>query len=80
MLGVCFLILAVLVAFVAAGQVTAARAEESGGRLDHLLARPVSRSRWLAGRLLVALAVLAGQRRSGWESSPGSARPASTPG
>jgi ABC-2 type transport system permease protein len=57
-LGVCFLIVAVLVAFMAAGQVTAARAEESGGQLDHLLARPVSRSRWLSGRLLVAVAAL----------------------
>ena len=58
MLGVCFLELAVLVAFVAAGQVTAARGEESGGRLDHLLARPVSRASWLSGRLLVAVIVL----------------------
>ncbi|MGO9052380.1 MAG: ABC transporter permease subunit [Streptosporangiaceae bacterium] len=57
-LGVCFLILAVLVAFAAAGQLTAARAEESAGRLDHLLVRPVSRFRWLGGRLLVAVVVL----------------------
>jgi ABC-2 type transport system permease protein len=57
-LGVCFLILAVLVAFAAAGQLTAARSEEAEGRLDHLLVRPVSRSRWLGGRLLVAVAVL----------------------
>ena len=57
-LGVCFLILAVLVAFAAAGQLTAARSEESTGRLDHLLARPVSRSRWLGGRLGVAVVVL----------------------
>jgi ABC-2 type transport system permease protein len=57
-LGVCFLVLAVLVAFAGAGQLTAARAEESSGRLDHLLAGPVSRSRWLAGRLLTALIVL----------------------
>jgi len=53
-LGVSFLIVAVLVAFVAAGQITAARSEESGGRIDHLLVRPVSRARWLGGRLLVA--------------------------
>jgi len=59
-LGVCFLILAVLVAFVAAGQITTARSEESDGRLDHILVRPVSRAHWLAGRLLVsAVAVLA---------------------
>ena len=57
-LGVCFLTLAVLIAFAAAGQITAARAEEAGGRLDHLLVRPVSRSRWLGGRLLIAVAVL----------------------
>ena len=57
-LGVCFLILAVLVAFVAAGQVTTARSEESGGSLDHILTRPVSRSSWLGGRLVVAVVVL----------------------
>jgi ABC-2 type transport system permease protein len=57
-LGVCFLVLAVLIAFAGAGQVTAARAEEASQRLDHLLAGPVSRSRWLGGRLLVALVVL----------------------
>jgi ABC-2 type transport system permease protein len=57
-LGACFLILAVLVAFVAAGQITAARAEESEGRLDHILIRPVSRTSWLGGRLLVAAVLL----------------------
>jgi ABC-2 type transport system permease protein len=57
-LGLCFLILAVLVGFVAAGQVTAARTEESGGTLDHLLVRPVSRWSWLGRRALLALAVL----------------------
>jgi ABC-2 type transport system permease protein len=57
-LGVCFLILAVLVACVAASQLTAARSEESAGRLDHLLVRPVSRSSWLVARLLIALVVL----------------------
>ena len=57
-LGVSFLTLAALVGFVAAGQIAAARGEESWGRLDHLLVRPVSRSSWLGGRLLVAVAVL----------------------
>jgi ABC-2 type transport system permease protein len=56
--GVCFLIEAILIGFVAAGQVTAARSEESGGMLDHFVVRPVSRSAWLGGRLLVALVVL----------------------
>ena len=57
-LGVCFLIEAVLLAFVAAGQVTLARSEESEGRLDHILAGPVARPSWLGGRLAVAMLVL----------------------
>jgi ABC-2 type transport system permease protein len=57
-LGVCFLILAVLVAFVGAGQLAAARSEESGGRLDHLVVGPLSRMSWLGGRLLVAVTAL----------------------
>ena len=57
-LGVCFLILAILVAFLGAGQLMAARREESGGRLDHLLVNPVARTSWLAGRLLVAIVVI----------------------
>jgi len=57
-LGVSTLILAVLVASVAAGQVTAARTEEAEGRLDHLVVRPVSRSSWLGGRFVVAVLVL----------------------
>ena len=58
MFGVCFLIEAILIGFVAAGQVTAARSEESEGRLDHFAVRPVSRSAWLGGRLLVALVIV----------------------
>jgi ABC-2 type transport system permease protein len=57
-LGVCFLFVAALVALVGAGQLSAARAEESAGRLEHLLARPVSRTRWLGGRLSVAVVAL----------------------
>ena len=60
-LGVAFLIVAALVAFIAAGQISATRAEEADGRLDQLLVRPFSRTAWLTQRLLVAaLAVLAG--------------------
>ena len=59
-LGLSFLIVAVLVAFLAAGQITAARSEEAEGRLDHLLVRPVRRTSWFAGRLVVALAALVG--------------------
>jgi ABC-2 type transport system permease protein len=57
-LGVAFLMMAVILAIVAAGQISAARGEEAGGRLDHFLVRPVSRSSWLAGRLLIATIVL----------------------
>ena len=57
-LGACFLILAVLVAFLAAGQVSASRAEESEGRLDHMLIQPVTRTSWLGGRLLVTFVFL----------------------
>lgn len=57
-LGACFLIEAILIGFIAAGQVTAARTEESEGMLDHFVVRPVSRSGWLGGRLIVALVVL----------------------
>jgi ABC-2 type transport system permease protein len=60
-LGVTFLIVAVLVAFLAAGQVTGARAEEAQGRLEHLLVRPVTRLSWLGGRIAVGgAAVVAG--------------------
>ena len=57
-LGGCFLIEAILIGFIAAGQVTAARTEESEGMVDHFVVRPVSRSGWLGGRLIVALVVL----------------------
>jgi ABC-2 type transport system permease protein len=57
-LGVSYLIVAVLVAFIAAGQVTATRVEEADGHVEHLLVRPVSRTAWFAGRMGVALAVL----------------------
>ena len=57
-LGVCFLIVGVLVASAAAGLVTATRSEESSGRLEALLARPVGRASWLGGRALLALLVV----------------------
>ena len=57
-LAVAFLLMAILVSFVGAGQLSATRSEEAEGRLDNLLVRPVSRSRWYAGRLLVASAAL----------------------
>ncbi len=59
-LGVSFLIVAVLVAFAAAGQVLASRGEEAEGRLDNLLVRPVARPSWLGGRALTAVVVIVG--------------------
>jgi len=56
---VVFLMAAVVIAVIAAGQVAALRDEEASGRLDNLLVRPVSRLGWLAGRLGVALALIA---------------------
>jgi ABC-2 type transport system permease protein len=58
-LGFAFLIVAVLLALIAAGQVSAARAEEAEGRLELLLVRPLARGRWLAGRVGVAAVVIA---------------------
>ncbi len=50
-MGYEFLWIAALVAFAAAAQISGVRGEEADGHLDNLLARPVSRSTWLAGRL-----------------------------
>jgi ABC-2 type transport system permease protein len=50
-LGLTFLILALLIALISAGQITAMRTEEADGYLENLLVRPVSRTSWFAGRL-----------------------------
>ena len=58
-LGLTFLILALLIALISAGQITAMRTEEADGYLENLLVRPVSRTSWFAGRLgLSALLLL----------------------
>lgn len=57
-LGIVFLMVAVMLTFVAAGHVTAARSEEAEGRLDHLLAQPVTRRAWLGDRLAFATGAL----------------------
>lgn len=57
-LAIVFLLMTVLVAFVAANQVTAARREEATGTLEHLLVRPVSRTRWFGGRIGLATAIV----------------------
>ena len=51
-----FLFFVLVLALFACSQVAALAAEESGQRLATLLALPVARSRWLAGRLLLAAA------------------------
>jgi ABC-2 type transport system permease protein len=57
-LGLSFLIITLLVVFIAAGQITAARREESSGRVEHLLVCPLSRTRWMLSRLGVAAAAV----------------------
>lgn len=57
-LGLSFLIVAVLVAFVAIGQVTAIRSEEQEGRLEHFLVRPVARWHWLGDRLALGASIV----------------------
>jgi ABC-2 type transport system permease protein len=51
-----FIFFILAVSLFACGQVGAARQEESGERLETLLAQPLSRQRWLGGRLLLACA------------------------
>ncbi len=57
-LGVSFLLITLLVTLIAAGQISSARHEEATGRVEHLLVRPVSRARWMLGRLGVAAGVV----------------------
>lgn len=57
-LGIVFLFVAFLIAMAAAGLASATREEEAEGYLDHLLARPVARVRWLAGRYAASVAAL----------------------
>lgn len=56
-IGYEFLFLAALATYAAAGQISALRAEEADGHADNLLARPVGRAQWLAGRLGFAAAM-----------------------
>lgn len=53
-LGVAFLLIATLLTFVSAGQVGHILSEEASGRLENLLDRPLSRTRWLTWRLAVS--------------------------
>jgi ABC-2 type transport system permease protein len=47
-----------MLGLIAASQVTSIRAEEADGHLENLVVRPVSRGRWLAGRLLLSAGLL----------------------
>lgn len=53
-LGLAFLFFVLAVSLFACSQISAARAEELGGRLGAMFALPVRRARWLADRVLVA--------------------------
>src|ERR1035437_5335944 len=64
-LGVALLIMAVALTFVAVGQVSAARKEESSGQLDNLLVRPFSRVAWITERMLLGMVVLGCAARVG---------------
>ncbi len=58
-LGLTFLMLALMIALVAAGQVTAIRSEEADGRLENLVVRPFGLTTWFAGRLGLSALLLA---------------------
>ena len=57
-LGVALLIMSVALTFVAVGQVSAARKEESSGQLDNLLVRPLSRATWIGERIALGAATI----------------------
>ncbi len=54
-----FLFAVLLLAVFAAGQAVAIREEEATWRIEHLLVRPVSRTRWLLTRIAAAAAAVA---------------------
>jgi ABC-2 type transport system permease protein len=54
-LGFYFLFFVLAISLFACAQVVAARREEAGQQLETLLAQPVGRRRWLAGRLALAV-------------------------
>lgn len=58
-LGLYFLFFVLGISLFACSQISAARREESEGRLETLFALPVARRVWLAGRLLVGAAAAA---------------------
>jgi ABC-2 type transport system permease protein len=61
-LGITFFLVMVLAMFYAASAIGRMREDEADGYLDNFLVRPVSRVRWLSGRvlLIVSVVILAG--------------------
>lgn len=57
-LGLALLIMAMSLTFIAVGQISAARKEESIGQLENLLVRPLSRVSWLTRRVVLATGIL----------------------
>ncbi|NNN13429.1 MAG: ABC transporter permease subunit [Acidimicrobiaceae bacterium] len=57
-LGLTMLMVALIVAMIAATQMTAIRREEADGHLEVLLVRPLRRSSWLAGRVALSVLIL----------------------
>ncbi|MEO3785818.1 hypothetical protein ABGB12_21010 [Actinocorallia sp. B10E7] len=55
-IGMMGMLVGMLISLYACWRIGAARAEESSGRLDAVLTRPVSRSHWLGGHLALAVA------------------------
>lgn len=55
-LGMIFFLLTTLITMYAAAQVSATREEEANGCVENLLVRLVSRSRWMAARVLATIA------------------------
>ena len=58
-LGVTFFILMVIIMSYAASAIGAVREDEAEGYLDNLLVQPISRSRWLLGRIGLIIVVIA---------------------
>lgn len=57
-LGIAFFLFILVIAGMAASQVSAIRDEEASSRLDNLLVRPVSRAAWLVSRFLISLSLI----------------------
>jgi ABC-2 type transport system permease protein len=56
MVAVMTVVIAIVISLYAAWRIGAVRSEEDSDRAEHLLTRPLTRSRWLGGHVLLALA------------------------